>query len=238
MTTETEILHIVLLFVVCKRWRILSQESWRIVKKLDLLPSTWGFSAIGRIHTVTLRKVLLKCGRYLTEINLSDSPNCLSQSTLTIIGKLCPNLTRIDVSALTTCASGLHVLANNCTNITKFCLGPSIHSLDNDLKYFFLMHQTLEYFAINNNTFSGKCLSHLPPQTIHTIILNKCPYVQDDHVSTVSGNLSSSLFLLIVNMYEKSPIFHATARERVERIGCHLNILRLLWDILYICIQH
>ncbi|XP_029671321.1 uncharacterized protein LOC115240356 isoform X4 [Formica exsecta] len=46
---------------VCKRWRDLSQDSWRMMKTLDLSPSTWGFLETHTIRTATLRKVLLKC---------------------------------------------------------------------------------------------------------------------------------------------------------------------------------
>ncbi|EFN73898.1 hypothetical protein EAG_10002 [Camponotus floridanus] len=98
---------------ICKRWRDLSQDSWRMMKTLDLSPSTWGFVETHTICTATLRKILLKCGKFLTQINLSDTSNFLRQSTLTIVGKLCPNLTSIDVTALTICASGIDTLASS-----------------------------------------------------------------------------------------------------------------------------
>ncbi|XP_029671322.1 uncharacterized protein LOC115240356 isoform X5 [Formica exsecta] len=57
---------------VCKRWRDLSQDSWRMMKTLDLSPSTWGFLETHTIRTATLRKVLLKCGSLdVTDIGLA-----------------------------------------------------------------------------------------------------------------------------------------------------------------------
>lgn len=173
-------------FVVCKRWRDLSQDSWHMIKTLDLSPFTWGFTCTDKMRTALLRKILLKCGRFLTRINLNDSSQCLSQSTLTIIGKLCPNLTNIDVTALTVCASGIRTLANNCRNITKFNLGPSTYSCDNELKCLFKLNQNLEYLAITKNSILGKCLLCLPEQTMNTIILDHCDYLQDTHLSLVN----------------------------------------------------
>ncbi|XP_029671318.1 F-box/LRR-repeat protein 7-like isoform X2 [Formica exsecta] len=184
---------------VCKRWRDLSQDSWRMMKTLDLSPSTWGFLETHTIRTATLRKVLLKCGKFLTQINLSDTSNFLRQSTLTIVGKLCPNLMSIDVTALTICASGIGTLASNCKNITRFSLGPSTYSCDNELKNLFKVNNNLEYLAISKNNIAGKSLLCLPAQTIHTIILDRCDNIQDNLFSTALKKLENLKHLTINN---------------------------------------
>ncbi|XP_050459937.1 F-box/LRR-repeat protein 7-like isoform X2 [Cataglyphis hispanica] len=184
---------------VCKRWRDLSQDSWRMMKRLDLSSSTWGFLQTHTIRTATLRKVLLKCGKFLTQINLSDTSNFLRQSTLTIVGKLCPNLTSIDVTALTICASGIGTLASNCKNITRFSLGPSTYSCDNELKNLFKLNKKLEYLAISKNNITGKSLLCLPAQTIHTIILDRCDNIQDNLFSTALKKLENLKHLTINN---------------------------------------
>ncbi|XP_072754934.1 putative RNA-binding protein EEED8.10 isoform X1 [Anoplolepis gracilipes] len=184
---------------VCKRWKDLSQDSWRMMKTLDLSASTWGFLETHTICTAILRKILLKCGKYLTEINLSDTSNFLRQSTLTIIGKLCPNLTSIDVTALTICASGISTLASNCKNITKFKLGPSTYSCDNELKNLFKLNKNLEHLAISKNNIAGKSLLCLPSQTMHTIILDRCDNIQDNHFSTALKKLKNLKHLAITN---------------------------------------
>lgn len=184
---------------VCKRWRDLSLYSWKEVKTLNLSPSTWGFLETHTIRTATLRKILLKCGKFLTKINLSDTSNFLRQSTLTIVGKLCPKLTSIDVTALTVCASGIGTLASNCKNITRFSLGPSTYGCDNELKNLFRVNKNLTYLSISKNNIAGKSLSFLSAQTIQTIKLEKCDNIQDNHFSTALKRLENLKHLAICN---------------------------------------
>jgi len=172
-----------------------------MIKTLDLSPSTWGFSYTHLIHTALLRKILLKCGRFLTRIDLDEPLHYLSQSTLTIIGKLCPNLTCINITALTVCASGIRTLANNCKNITKFCLGPSTYSCDNELKCLFRLNQNLECLVITRNNILGKSLLCLPERTMHTIILDRCDYLQDNHLSVVTRSFSLTDFCYSINIF-------------------------------------
>ncbi|XP_012524950.1 F-box protein SKIP2 isoform X1 [Monomorium pharaonis] len=207
--------------LVCKRWRDLSQDSWHMTKTLDLSPSTWGFLYTHTIHTALLRKILLKCGRFLTQINLNNPIHCLSQSTLTIIGKLCPNLTNIDVTALTVCASGIRTLANNCRNITKFNLGPSTYCCDNELKCLFKLNQNLEYLAISKNGILGKSLLCLPEKTIHTVILDNCNYLQDNHLSMALRKLENLKHLTINECV-------GIAKHTLEVVGQHCKNLRTL----------
>ncbi|EZA47801.1 Putative RNA-binding protein EEED8.10, partial [Ooceraea biroi] len=205
---------------VCTRWRILSQDSWHMMRALDLSPFTWGL-ATHTIHTAKLRKLLLKCGRFLTRINLSDSIHCLSQSTLTIIAKFCPNLTSIDVTALTVCSSGIEALAHNCNNITRFSLGPSTYCCDNELKNFFSRNKGLEYLAISRNSLLGKSLSGLPAETVHTVILERCDLIQDVHLSLALKKLQSLEHLAINDCI-------GVAERTLETIGEHCKSLRVL----------
>ncbi|XP_076670872.1 putative RNA-binding protein EEED8.10 [Andrena cerasifolii] len=152
---------------VCKRWRAVSQESWCSVKRLDLLDS-------GEINTNILHKVLLRCGRFLTEINLSQVRCPLSQSTLTIIGKLCPNLQRLDVTTLTVSAAGINSLTNNCHDITKFSLGSTTSMCDKDLQKLFQMNQKLRYLKVVTGKIRGTCLLHLPLERMEEVVLQKC----------------------------------------------------------------
>lgn len=160
-----------------------------MIKTLDLSPFTWGSMGNKTISTAMLRKILLKCGRFLTKINLSYPIHDLTQSTLTVIGQFCPNLESVDVTGLTVNASGIRTLAKSCRNITKFNLGPTSYSCDNELRDLFEINQNLEYLTISKNDILGKCLLWLPAQVIHTIILERCDHIQDNHLSMVSQNL-------------------------------------------------
>lgn len=161
------------------------------MKRLDISHFTWdhiwGKPIIYHISTAVLRKVLLKCGRFLTQIDLSEVPNYLGIGTLTMIAKFCPNLTNIDVSALPICTTGLYTLTKKCKKITKLSLGASTHVLDNDLKNVFKEYQDLNHFAIRSNgDISGKCLSYLPALTMRTLIVEQCHNIADVEFSRVS----------------------------------------------------
>lgn len=195
----------------------MSQDSWHMIKTLDLSPSTWGFAYTRTIHTALLRKILLKCGKFLTRIDLNDPVHYLSQSTLTVVGKLCPNLTSIDVTALTVCASGIRALANNCRDVTRFNLGPSTYSCDNDLKCLFKANQNLEYLAITRNGILGKCLLCLPERTMRTIVLDRCDYLQDCHLSMVNRSFLAIAFRCSIDrtyVYMSVPSLLGTEKAR------------------------
>lgn len=173
---------------MCKRWKAISLESWRSVKKLDL-SYMWGSTSCllaGEINTSILRKVLLRCGRFLNEINLSQVRCPLLQSTLTIVGKLCPNLQKVDVTALTVSAAGITSLMNNCHDITKFSLGPTTHSCDRDLQQLFKVNRKLRYFKVVTGKICGLCLLHLPLETMEEIVLERCSCLREYCLSEVN----------------------------------------------------
>ncbi|CAD1474536.1 unnamed protein product, partial [Heterotrigona itama] len=185
---------------VCKRWRALSQKSWCSVKRLDLSYSIWGsVSDINRkeISTCTIRKVLLRCGSYLNEIHLSLVPSHLRQSTVTIVAKFCPNLQIIDITGLTISASGIDSLINNCHGITKFSLGPTTYVCDIDLQKLFKVNPKLRYFKFSSTKICGRCLLHLPLETIEEIVLESCTYLQEQPLSQAIAYLRNLRALTI-----------------------------------------
>ncbi|XP_024891445.1 F-box/LRR-repeat protein 7-like [Temnothorax curvispinosus] len=183
--------------IVCKRWRRVVKNSWHTTKTLDLSPSTWGIAYTHTIPTVVLRKILLKCGKFLTRINLNDPNNSLSEDTLTVIGQLCPNLRNIDVTALTVSASEIRALGKRCRNITELRLGTLTSKCDSELKRLFALNENFRYLAITGNFISGKCLLFLPAQTMRTIILDRCYCLGDAHLSTALKNLENLKHLAI-----------------------------------------
>lgn len=198
------IYYFIITFVVCKRWKVLSQESWCTMKRLDISHFTWdhvwGKPIIYHISTGVLRKVLMRCGRFLTQIDLTEVPNYLGVGTLSMIAKFCPNLTNIDVSALPICTMGLYTLLKNCKKITKLSLGASTHVLDSDLKSVFKEYKDLNHFTIRSNPdILGKCLSSLPARTMRTLIVNQCHNIVDDEFSKVSQRPLFYFFSFYVN---------------------------------------
>jgi hypothetical protein len=177
------------------------QESWRNFKKLDLSPSSWGFNiykhGLREINTPTLRKVLLHCGQFLSHIDLSIFTKTLSQSTLTIIGKLCPNLQQITVTKLNVSPAGIKALTDNCHNIRKFSLGFCVAPCDDDLSEFFLKNKKLQYLKLVENSISGRCLLNLPIESIDTIILEDCDNISPEYFYSVCSSIINNLIIYI-----------------------------------------
>ncbi|XP_071634234.1 putative RNA-binding protein EEED8.10 [Temnothorax longispinosus] len=207
--------------IVCKRWRHVIKHSWHTTKTLDLSPSTWGIAYTNTILTVVLRKILLKCGKFLTRINLNDPNNSLTEDTLTVIGQLCPNLTNIDVTALTVSASEIRALEKRCRNITELHLGSLTSKCDSELKRLFALNENFRYLAITGNCISGKCLSGLPAQTTRTIILDRCYSLGDTHLSTALKNLENLKHLAIRKC-------HRIAEGTFQVVGQHCKSLTTL----------
>nr|XP_033331794.1 F-box protein SKIP2-like isoform X1 [Megalopta genalis]XP_033331795.1 F-box protein SKIP2-like isoform X1 [Megalopta genalis]XP_033331796.1 F-box protein SKIP2-like isoform X1 [Megalopta genalis] len=196
---------------VCKRWRSLIQGSWNSIKKLDLLCKPYSLYHMVTSTTI-LRKILLRCGRYLTEINLSETKYLLRPSTLTIVAKLCPNLKNIDLTALTVCSAGIISLTNSCHNITKLSLRPATYNYltnnvdrapnynyDRDLQKLFEVNKTLRYVKIVSGQISGNCLLYLPVETIEEIVLDKCMHLQEKCLSQVFEKLQNLTTLTFIN---------------------------------------
>ncbi|XP_048515255.1 putative RNA-binding protein EEED8.10 [Athalia rosae] len=211
---------------VCKRWYAVSQQSWQAVKRLDLKLSTWGFfseKGVQGVNTSVLRKVLLRCGRFLNHVDLSQSSNCpLRRSTLTNVGKYCPNLQSLDTRSLNISSSGVEKLTLNCGDIRKLIIGASTSSCDNDLLKLFAKNTKLKYLMIAQNfLLNGKCLTWLPAQGIEEIHLVECNAITSCHFSNAIREFSTLTTLAI----DKCVSLNDTA---IQAISCLGNSLRNL----------
>lgn len=171
-------------FVVCKRWRILSQISWREITRLDA--STWGLSVF-KINAVMLQNVLLKCGRFLKHLKVPNvHPHNFNTEVLNIIPQYCPNLTSIDFSELMIYADDLKSVLKRCKNITKLTV-TELSFIFNDELSFLQECSKLNYFEVNTNIyFTGMYLWYLPAQTIRTLIIRRCFEIDDFMFAAVS----------------------------------------------------
>ncbi|XP_043524916.1 putative RNA-binding protein EEED8.10 [Frieseomelitta varia] len=167
---------------VCKRWKALIKESWYNMKRLDLRHSMWGSLADRKrkkISLCILREILLRCGSYLNEVDLSFVPYYLHQYTVTLIGKLCRNLEIINITGLCVSRSGIRPFIDNCHNITKLSVGLVTYACDRDLKKLFQMNPKLRYFEAYLTPITGRCLLHLPTDTIEEVVLDCCQYLEE-----------------------------------------------------------
>lgn len=127
----------------------------------------------------------MRCGDFLTILDLSDFPHVLGSSTLTIVGKLCPNLQYIDVTGLVLSPSGINSLLVNCRNLTEFVMKKLSSPCEKDLSQLFMLNKKLKYVAIADDNIIGKSLGHLPGDTIEKIRLEFCTSLLSNYFDTV-----------------------------------------------------
>lgn len=186
--------YFITIFVVCKRWRALSQESWRRMTRLDNSYLTWGVSTYG-MNIVMLQKVLEKCGRFLKQIHVPNiysyninkelCPYNYNKKALDMVLQYCPSLTSIDISEIMICVKYLKLLLQRYKDITKFTLGILQSNLDHQLS-FLQECSKLNYFEVRSNIYVSGILLYLPAQTIRTLIIKRCCRLDDTKFSMVS----------------------------------------------------
>ncbi|XP_032681292.1 F-box/LRR-repeat protein 2-like isoform X2 [Odontomachus brunneus] len=188
---------------VCKRWRVLSKDSWYTMKKIDtsyLLQGMFSNTCFPTHHGIIefilnkMEEMLSRYGRLITELYIAHPatmslPNCniIQKQELTdkfnkelfkIVMKYCSNLTNINVSVITIDEEDKQLFKGRCKKITRLTLG-TFYNLD-EQKTFFQEYPQLNYLKIFfNNTFVGKCLSYLPAQTMSTLIVRCCWNIDD-----------------------------------------------------------
>ncbi|XP_043515896.1 F-box/LRR-repeat protein fbxl-1-like [Frieseomelitta varia] len=166
---------------VCKRWKALIKKSWYNIKRLDLRYSMWGSLAdtdTREISLTVLRNILFRCGSYLNEVDLSFVPYYLHQDTVMVIGDLCRNLKILNITGVCVSQAGIRSF-NSCRNITKLSVGYVTYPCDIDLKVLFQMNPNLRYFEAYLTSITGRCLLHLPMDTIEEIVLDCCLYLEE-----------------------------------------------------------
>ncbi|XP_032681321.1 F-box/LRR-repeat protein 2-like [Odontomachus brunneus] len=177
---------------VCKRWRVLSKDSWYTMKEID---TSWiyeisDFLTYHRFAEVILKKIekmLPKYGKFITKLHL---PHPATMSTLgynirefneklfKIVMKYCTNLTNINISITIIDEEDEQIFLCKCKKITRLTLGV-FYDLD-EQKTFFQEFPQLNYLQIFcNDNFTGECISYLPAQTMRTLIVRCCSNIED-----------------------------------------------------------
>ncbi|XP_043501009.1 F-box protein SKIP2-like [Polistes fuscatus] len=213
---------------VCKRWKDVSKKSWYNVKKLDLSNHRWGIlSHNKRINTSDLRQVLLRCGRFLTQIDFPYEYRTLTRSTLLIIAKLCPNLEIVDFSGIELSSSGLELFSDNCTNIKKLSLAfytsSSSNTIDRDLTILFHMSKRLTYVSLREISILGKCLEYLSSDTLEELVLISCNNITGRYFINALENLKN-LKRLVIN---KGSFFASVLLEEMAKYCTNLQHFEL-----------
>jgi cell fate regulator YaaT (PSP1 superfamily) len=155
------------------------------MKTLDLEPSTWGIVAPLRIDCVKFAQVLSKCGRFLTEINLSMHKFNLDKHVPYYIAIFCPNLKILDLTAVRLTTQDMKQLSRNCAKIETLRLGLT-YDYKYELSSFFQMYRNLKELVISRGKFLDESLSELPAGNVRTIILDECSFTDDRSLYLVS----------------------------------------------------
>ncbi|XP_014230117.1 putative RNA-binding protein EEED8.10 isoform X1 [Trichogramma pretiosum] len=211
---------------VCRRWRVLTQYSWHSFKRIDLSNSTWGINS--EIHpievdTPILRKVLLRCGRYLTHIDFSSFGKKLSKSTLTVIGHCCSNLQSVDVTGLDVSPAGVKALASSCEQLTEFSLGHCSSSCDPDLSTLFSKNKKLKSVKLSQNGSTGKCFLSLTGESLEELVVEKCPNISPCHFSKAIQSFTNLKTLII----DKCVSFNDQVVKAISTHGKNISTLNL-----------
>lgn len=170
---------------MCYRWREISKVSWHGFTKLIYQNDCWGFNEpdlVDKIDIYILAMVLIRCGRFLTEIDFSYSTTEHSD-LLCLVAFFCPNIQSIYVQRTDVSPRSIQLLAEKCHKITSLTLGGCTNSCDTELSVLFENNQRIKKLSINfNDHFSGECLSKLNSECIESLYFDQCYNLSLNHL--------------------------------------------------------
>lgn len=124
---------------------------------------------------MAFNKILQRCGRYVTRVRLNSSNGEYNEESLRILPIYCQKLNSLYASSLSS-STALKILALRCQNITKIelSLENCFEDSDDDFAFLFSLNRKLKYVDICYGYINGTCLLQLPPESIQSIVLDKC----------------------------------------------------------------
>ncbi|XP_045193888.2 dynein regulatory complex subunit 6-like [Mercenaria mercenaria] len=164
---------------VCWRWKHLVQRTWASEKHLHFQNI---FRQFQGLTDEKLNSVLLRCGQYLESLDLSASPRLLTDFTMDIIGKYCPEIKELDLSAITVTDVSLRNLVSRCTNLHKVKLKRCLHVSDKGVNTILTSGQPLSHLDLTDvSQLTGKCFKTLQCDldSLKNLVLINCCKVND-----------------------------------------------------------
>ncbi|XP_033748962.1 putative RNA-binding protein EEED8.10 isoform X1 [Pecten maximus] len=126
-----------------------------------------------------LNSLLLRCGVYLRTLDLSASPQLLTDLCADSISANCPNLAELNVSGVSVTEVSLRTIAKACPKLRKFIQERSFYVGDKGLTWLFQGCPTLERVDIQSNSrIVGDCF-HSVPTTLKYLDLDHCTKLTD-----------------------------------------------------------
>ncbi|KAJ8680051.1 hypothetical protein QAD02_015838 [Eretmocerus hayati] len=205
---------------VCRRWRVVSEESWHDFKQLDFVNESWGFKRPSRMKHVTikiLKKILRRCGQHLIDIEFAESHEKLGPFVFKTIANYCPNIQNIYAPNLDISPSSIKVLATKCNKISSFAIGDCTSPCDSELSLLFENNRQLkELYIYSNFEITGKCLSKLNHDSIETIVFENCPAIKLNNFKVIKTFKNLKEFSI--------EHFHDSNNKAIENISLCENL--------------
>lgn len=175
-----------LFFSVSKRWKEVSQESWRTVKSIKLTQEFWGINSkrnimINRYHLVT---VLEQCGKYVTDVDLtSEYPirQIRIESCKFIVNKifnLCPRITSLNLGRPPTTALDvtLECVLINFKELTRLAINIADLYREDTVTGILLRNPRLKSLTLLDSASDGFCLSRLNHGIYEELHFERCRF--------------------------------------------------------------
>nr|CAD7420066.1 unnamed protein product [Timema poppensis] len=160
---------------VCKRWQLLCLRTWLRQKDLTFYPLLSGSSKNPYYSFRALLGFLQRCGRRVTEVDISDYRSGLTSHALNVIAEHCKCLRHLNVSGLALSRLSLLSVGTVSEELRSIQMEECFGVGDKCLGKFFRCLGKLE--RVNLSRFvglKGKCLKYLPEETTKEIYINDC----------------------------------------------------------------
>jgi len=180
------------------------------LKTFDLSPDGLGFSKVYMIDENVLKKLLSKCGKYISRIIYKHKYyklRILVECEIAhYISTYCFNVTSLDLTALAFFPWEIEILAKNCNKIIELRLKFHNTSLyEKQLTKLFEVNENLEHVALFNLNSVCSILMNLPEHKMKAITFqtNDAQFFYIEHDILFSVNIIQFFLylILIIDMF-------------------------------------
>jgi len=154
-----------------------AEESWYLIKVLDLSPDAMGVPALHSIDQNAIEKLMSKCGKHISQIIYKSGNQKLRSSVVrelpSYIATYCFNVTSLDLTASIIYPREIEILSQKCNKIKKIgLLLSSIYGYEDELTKLFEVNKDLEDITLYKLLCPS--LMKLPEQKVKAITLEYC----------------------------------------------------------------
>uniref|UniRef100_A0A6M2DJL8 Putative rna-binding protein n=1 Tax=Xenopsylla cheopis TaxID=163159 RepID=A0A6M2DJL8_XENCH len=181
---------------VCVRWHDIIGEMWQRIHHLstDDLVSQYKSK---KLTTDALRRVLVRCGKYLTSLTISPDKHSFNSRIHQVISKSCPHLQTLHLSGISSNSTGVLALSRGCKELRTLLFKHIPGVQDHVLGTLFRQNSNLKYIHIEGGSaITGKCL-RLLPSDLQALYLINCNSLQSGELRAAFRNMKNLKSLMI-----------------------------------------